>query len=71
MIGPDDDPIDEILARLRDRAERLKRWLDQLRCGDPSPKLRLTTVGFCPGFRAFPGLGAVWLVATWSGGRAR
>ena len=36
MIGPDDDPIDELLARSRDRAERFKRWLDHLRCGDPS-----------------------------------
>ena len=35
------------------------------------PKLRLTTVSFCPCFRAFARLGAVWLLATRSGGRAR
>jgi len=28
------------------------------------PKLRLTTGGFCPRFRALVGLGRVWLVAT-------
>ena len=37
----------------------------------PKPKLRLTTVGFCPCFRAFARLGVVWLLATRSGGRAR
>jgi hypothetical protein len=32
---------------------------------DPaSPKLRLTTVAFCPFFRAFRRLEAVWVLAT-------
>lgn len=36
MIDPDDDPIGEILARSRERAERFGRSLDQLRSGDPA-----------------------------------
>jgi hypothetical protein len=36
MTDPDDDPIEEILARSRDRAERFQAWLEQLRAGDPT-----------------------------------
>jgi hypothetical protein len=43
----------DMLAEARREAERIVR-----------PKLRLSIVAFCPDFRAFSGLGAVWLVAT-------
>jgi hypothetical protein len=36
MADPDDDPVDEILARSRDRAERYAIWLTHLRSGDPA-----------------------------------
>jgi hypothetical protein len=36
MTDPDDDPVEEILARSRDRAERFGAWPEQLRVGDPT-----------------------------------
>ena len=36
MVDPNDDPVDEILARSRDRAERYAAWLAHLRAGDPA-----------------------------------
>jgi len=39
MIDPRDepeDPLDEMLARSRDRAARYGAWLAQLRAGDPA-----------------------------------
>ena len=36
MVDPNDDPVDEILARSRDRAERYAGWLAHLRAGDPA-----------------------------------
>lgn len=33
---PDDDPIEDVLARARDRSKRYTVWLDQLHAGDPS-----------------------------------
>jgi hypothetical protein len=35
MVDPDDDPIEEILARSRERAVCFQAWLDHLRAGDP------------------------------------
>jgi hypothetical protein len=32
---PDDDPIEDVLARARHRSKRCTAWLDQLRAGDP------------------------------------
>jgi hypothetical protein len=36
MVDPDDDPIEDVLARSRDRSERFKVWLEHLRSGDPA-----------------------------------
>lgn len=33
---PAEPPLEEVFARLRDRAERFRAWLDQLRAGDPA-----------------------------------
>jgi hypothetical protein len=35
MADPDDDPLEEMFARARDRAERFQLWLEQLPSGDP------------------------------------
>ena len=34
MADPDDDPLEDALARARDRAERYRVWLERLRGGD-------------------------------------
>ena len=36
MADPDDDPLEDALARARDRAERYGVWLEHLRGGDPA-----------------------------------
>ena len=36
MVDPDDEPVEEILARGRDRAARYGAWLEHLRAGDPA-----------------------------------
>jgi hypothetical protein len=32
----DDEPLEDLLARSRDRAQQFDSWLDQLRAGDPA-----------------------------------
>ena len=36
MADPEDDPLEDALARARDRAERYGVWLEHLRGGDPA-----------------------------------
>jgi hypothetical protein len=36
MIDPDEDPVEEILARSREPDDRFGRWLEHLRSGDPA-----------------------------------
>ena len=36
MADPDDDPLEDALARARDRAERYGVWLEHRRGGDPA-----------------------------------
>ena len=36
MVDPDDDPLEDVLARARDRAARYAVWLEHLRSGDPA-----------------------------------
>src|SRR5437899_12681268 len=36
MADPDDDPLEEIFARARDRVDRFQLWLERLRSGDPA-----------------------------------
>jgi hypothetical protein len=34
-MDPRDEPIEHVLARGRERAQRFHAWLEQLRSGDP------------------------------------
>jgi hypothetical protein len=68
MTDPDDDPIEEILARSRDRAERIQAWLEQLRAGDPAKRARVSASAALPASSpSDPSPGSELIAPGWTG----
>jgi hypothetical protein len=51
------------LLKVTDQPAKLVGTTNQRRSLRSCPKLRLTIVGFCPVYRSFARLGAVWVLA--------